>query len=170
VRPPAADLVELAVRMSQFTPSHTTMLSSRRLLMMHDHVSQATHAKEPRDVSASAIAASGRAAKAATDSLAAAVTAANTPLWLLGLRCLGSAAAATCAAMAISRVLHQAADRSDAGEVPVACTRKGCTWSVANRLFNKGPAQTRALRRPVLRHTSYVDGTAFSVLFADCRT
>ena len=44
------------------------------------------------------------------------------PLWLLGLRCLGSAAAATCAAMAISRVLHQAADRSDAGEV-LCCWR-----------------------------------------------
>jgi hypothetical protein len=78
---------------------------------------QAARAR-PRDVSAGAIAATGRAAKAATDSLAAVVTAANMPLWLLGLRCLGSAAAATCAAMAISRVLHQAADRSDAGEVP----------------------------------------------------
>lgn len=55
--------------------------------------------------------------KAATDSLAAAVTAADMPLWLLGVRCLGSAAAAVTAAMAISRTLHQAADRQDAGEV-----------------------------------------------------
>lgn len=58
------------------------------------------------------------------------MTAADTPLWLLGLRCLGSAAAATCAAMAISRVLHQAADRSDAGEVLISSpnrnTMKAC--------------------------------------------
>ena len=55
--------------------------------------------------------------KAATDSLAAAVNAADMPLWLLGVRCVGSAAAVVTSAMAVSRLLHERADSQDAGEV-----------------------------------------------------
>lgn len=84
-------------------------------------------ARRPRNHDRCVAAAAGAVGttKAVSDSLAAALVAADTPLWLLGVRCLGSAAAATCAAMAISRALHQVADLADAGEVGMSasCSR-----------------------------------------------
>ncbi len=78
------------------------------------------------------------ATKAVSDSLAAALVAADTPLWLLGVRCLGSAAAATCAAMAISRLLHQIADREDAGEVRLrVCRASGSEYRCARFSFGR---------------------------------
>lgn len=77
------------------------------------------------------------ATKVVSDSLAAALVAADTPLWLLGVRCLGSAAAATCAAMAISRLLHQIADRADASEVRLrVCRTSGSEYRPA-RAFGR---------------------------------
>lgn len=75
-----------------------------------------SESSERRSVSTAAVGAVAGLGKAATDSLAAAVSASDMPLWLLGLRCLGSVAAAVTAALAISRVLRQAADRQDAGD------------------------------------------------------
>lgn len=71
---------------------------------------------ERRSIKLAAVGIIAGLGKAATDSLASAVSASDMPLWLLGLRCLGSAAAAVTAALAISRVLRQAADRQDAGD------------------------------------------------------
>lgn len=69
-----------------------------------------------RSVSCAAIGTLAGFGKSATDSLAAAVSASDMPLWLLGLRCVGSAAAAVTGGLAVSRILRQAADRQDAGD------------------------------------------------------
>lgn len=99
-------------------------------------------------VSAGAVGTLAGLGKAATDSLAAAVNAADMPLWLLGVRCLGSAAAVVTSAMAVSRILHERADSQDAGEVRTCGLDKIV------------PASTRTLNGTVLLKCTYALGQA----------
>ena len=69
-------------------------------------------------------AAAGPALKAASAGLVAAISSSPSPLWLLGVQCAGSAAAALCGAIVLSQKLHQAADRADDGEVRTECATK----------------------------------------------
>lgn len=71
----------------------------------------------PRVVNTAASAAAAKAASTATSTLVAALGSSQTPLWLLGLQCGGSAAAALCGALVLSRVCAEAAERAEAGEV-----------------------------------------------------
>lgn len=69
-----------------------------------------------RPLSAGAVGGAATAGKAATDTLVTVLAVADMPLWILGLKCLGSAAAVVCAAATISRILNQRADDHDEGE------------------------------------------------------
>ena len=55
--------------------------------------------------------------RAVSTGLVTAISSSQTPLWLLGFQCVGSAAAALCSAIVLSQKLHKAADRAESGEV-----------------------------------------------------
>jgi len=63
------------------------------------------------------VAKAGPVLTAVSSGLVTAISNSPSPLWLLGVQCAGSAAAALCGAIVLSQKLHQAADRADDGEV-----------------------------------------------------
>ena len=77
-------------------------------------------ASQKNKVTTALAAAAAPIAPAAAGGLAGVLFAAQTPLWLLGLQCAGSAAAAICGAMVLSRVCAEAAEKAEAGEVSLS--------------------------------------------------
>ena len=80
--------------------------------------------------------------------LVTAISSSQTPLWLLGFQCVGSAAAALCSAIVLSQKLHKAADRAESGEVRClfqASNRLGSVAVAPDRLSNPSP---RSCTRP----------------------